>query len=417
VREPLTNASGEALSALKRAMEEQRYGPFVIEQYVREARRFLEYLDRQGLALQTASEREVAGHVGEQLARYRGQHGRDPASLTHWRCRHTGAVRMLLRLTHGGGREGTLRSDGGIDPIIQRYSTWLRDVRGAAPLTIAVALRTAAEFLAWTRARFAVEQGPWPLAPGDVDAFLQWRTSHVARATRKWVAYHLRSFLRHLYREGLMGRDLAPAVSGGRVYQGERAPVPLTEEEITRVVSQAKRERAHQPAGRRDYATLSLLATYGMRASEIVHLRLEDIDWRHERIRIRHAKRGAVSDVPLLPAVGEAVLDYLRHGRPTTSRREVFVRSRAPYETPLRADALYQAVARWLARAGVHACGPHGPHAFRHGRAIGLLRAGVSLKTIGDILGHRRASSTQVYLQLHTSDLREVALSLPGIHG
>src|SRR5260370_23695427 len=183
----------------------------------------------------------------------------------------------------------------------------------------------------------------WPLAPGDVDAFLQWRTSHVARATRKWVAYHLRSFLRHLYREGLMGRDLAPAVSGGRVYQGERAPVPLTEEEITRVVSQAKRERAHQPAGRRDYATLSLLATYGMRASEIVHLRLEDIDWRHERIRVRHAKRGAVSDVPLLPAVGEAVLDYLRHGRPTTSRREAFVRSRAPYETPLRADALYQA--------------------------------------------------------------------------
>src|SRR5260370_8010915 len=122
-------------------MEEQRYGPFVIEQYVREARRFLEYLDRQGLALQTASEREVAGHVGEQLARYRGQHGRDPASLTHWRCRHTGAVRMLLRLTHGGGREGTLRGDGGIDPIIQRYRTGLRVLREPAPPRLPCPLR------------------------------------------------------------------------------------------------------------------------------------------------------------------------------------------------------------------------------------------------------------------------------------
>jgi integrase len=165
------------------------------------------------------------------------------------------------------------------------------------------------------------------------------------------------------------------------------------------------------PMGLRDYAMLQLLATYGLRSGEVRNLLLEDIDWRAESLRIRHSKTGAVSFLPLMAPVGEAVLEYLRRGRPHTDRREVFIRSRAPYR-PL--GNLYSEVRRRIWAAGVKPSGKCGPHIFRHARAVELLRASVPQKIIGDLLGHRSAESTIPYLKLATEDLRTIALDVPG---
>jgi integrase/recombinase XerD len=124
--------------------------------------------------------------------------------------------------------------------------------------------------------------------------------------------------------------------------------------------------------GYRDYAILLLLSTYGLRDGEIKRLRLEDIDWRAETLHIRHSKTGASSRLPLLGEVGEALLDYLRHGRPRTAAREIFIRTRAPYR-PL--SAVYSEIRRRLTDAGVKPPGKCGPHTFRHARAVSLLRA------------------------------------------
>lgn len=154
-----------------------------------------------------------------------------------------------------------------------------------------------------------------------------------------------------------------------------------------------------------------MLAIYGLREGEICNLRLDDIDWRADSLRIRHTKTNACSYMPLLTPVGDAVLDYLRLGRPQVESREVFIRSLAPYT---RMKNLYGMVDGRLAAAGVIPVGKRGPHVFRHARAVELLRASVPQKIIGDVLGHRSTESTNAYLKLATEDLRAVALDVPG---
>ena len=163
--------------------------------------------------------------------------------------------------------------------------------------------------------------------------------------------------------------------------------------------------------GLRDYAILLLLSTYGMRDGEIRNLRLDDIDWRNETLRVRHSKTSGFSFLPLMEPVGEALLDYLREGRPETEAREIFTRTRAPYRPLVR---IYSEVRRRLDAAGVRPNGKCGPHTFRHARAISLLRASVPRKVIGDLLGHRSTEATIPYLKLATEDLRAIALEIPG---
>lgn len=171
--------------------------------------------------------------------------------------------------------------------------------------------------------------------------------------------------------------------------------------------------RDHSPIGRRDYAMLLLLATYGMRAGEVVDLRLEDIDWRQERLRIRHSKTGYETLVPLVAPVGDSLLDYLKDGRPATALRQVFLQAIAPYQTLCGGGSLCTIIRYRLQKAGIQPAGHQGAHAFRHARAQSLLRASVPIKAIGDLLGHRSPDSTNVYLKLATEDLRAIGLELP----
>jgi len=166
-------------------------------------------------------------------------------------------------------------------------------------------------------------------------------------------------------------------------------------------------------SGKRDYAILLLLATYGLRAGEITRMRLEDIDWRGERIRITQSKTGCSSELPLMAPVGEAIIEYLRRARPQSEHREVFLRHRAPYTPFACGSCLTSMVNRRLRSTGLPFAGKHGTHAFRYARAVSLLRASVPLKAISDVLGHRSSSSTDVYLKLATDDLRDVGLDLP----
>jgi len=137
------------------------------------------------------------------------------------------------------------------------------------------------------------------------------------------------------------------------------------------------------------------------------------VDWRKEVIRIRHQKTGVTSWLPLLPEVGEAILRYLQQSRPKTSFREIFIRGIAPYRPFKSGSSLYTRARYRIDGAGIPAGRKRGPHAFRHARAASMIRASVPLKEIGDLLGHRSADSTLVYLKLATEDLRGVALEIP----
>jgi integrase len=177
------------------------------------------------------------------------------------------------------------------------------------------------------------------------------------------------------------------------------------------VLQSAKKDNT--PKGLRDQAILLLLATYGLRAGEVTALRLDDFDWRKDRLRVRHSKIGCESFLPLLAPVGEAILAYLRNGRPRTKARELFLRVRAPFQSLRAGSSLYHMVEGRLQKAGITLKRKHGPHAFRHARAVGLLNAGVAMKSIGDVLGHRSPDSTTVYLKLATPELRAIGLDIP----
>ena len=240
---------------------------------------------------------------------------------------------------------------------------------------------------------------------------MQWRASALQRRALQGAIQHLRSFLRQLHNCGLIS-DLGSVLISPRVYRLEDIPSALRTEEINKVLQCTRRDS--RPVGLRDYAMLLLLSTYGLRAGEVVALRLQDVDWGHDRLQIRHSKTGTYSELPLLKAPGEAILEYLRRGRPQTNCAEVFVRAKAPYRA-FRSGTLYAALQERLKAADVTPQGKSGTHAFRHARAVSLLQRDIPLKVIGDVLGHRSVQSTMTYLKLDAEALRDVALEIPGV--
>jgi integrase len=168
-----------------------------------------------------------------------------------------------------------------------------------------------------------------------------------------------------------------------------------------------------RPVDIRDRAILMLLAVYGLRAGEVNRLRLDDFDWEREFLYVTCSKTPGRRTYPLTRPVGDAVLRYLKEVRPRSAHREVFLTLLAPIR-PLRA-ALWDIVGNRLRALGVSL--PHcGPHALRHACATHLLAQGLSLKEIGDHLGHRQPDTTRVYAKVDLAGLRQVAdLDLGGL--
>jgi integrase/recombinase XerD len=286
----------------------------------------------------------------------------------------------------------------------------LSDLRGLHPETRTKRTKHALWFLTSLGPR-ADQEAIADLSVRDIDAYLKQCCRPLRRASIEDRIVCLRDFLRYLYGSGRLATDLSGTIIGPRIYERESIPAALRAEEVQRVLEVTREDSS--PAGLRDYAMLTLLATYGLRAAEIVRLRLEEIDWKRDVLRVHHSKTGTYSELPLLLEPGEAVLRYLQEGRPESVHREVFLRIQAPHRPFKKGSILNCVTTTRLKAAGVTPQGRHGPHAFRHARAVSLLRSGVPLKVIGDVLGHTTASATAEYLKLATEDLRAVGLELP----
>jgi integrase/recombinase XerD len=194
-----------------------------------------------------------------------------------------------------------------------------------------------------------------------------------------------------------------------RLYRLEQLPRSLPWDTIKALLKSIDQGSA---MGLRDCAMFLLIATYGLRASEVVAISLDDIRWRQGSLRIHQRKTSSPLELPLTNEVSTALVKHLRRTPPAAPHRRVFLRMRAPIGV-LKPTAVTEAFQALLRRSGMEV--PfNGPHCLRHSFAVQLLRNGTPLKTIGDILGHRTAESTSVYLRLATGDLREVSLPIPG---
>lgn len=243
------------------------------------------------------------------------------------------------------------------------------------------------------------------VSPPLLAAFLIERCSGLARTSRRDLCGTLRIFLRYCHRERIIKRDLSAAVEVARLHRLASVPRAITWDEVRDMLGCVDRRCA---MGRRDYAMLLMLVTYGLRGNEVAQLTLEDIDWQHERLNIPQRKAGNWSAYPLASVVGEAIIDYLKNGRPQTADRHVFLRAMAPLR-PITSAAVSSAAVRYLKRAGVRVHRA-GAHTLRHTCVQRLVDAEFSLKTIGDYVGHRSSQSTKIYTKVDLTALREVAM-------
>lgn len=315
-------------------------------------------------------------------------------------------VRSLARYLHAAGLlacpEPALQ-----EQVVAAYRAYLARVRGLAESTLTQHCATAGDLLSFLE--FDRDPaGLRALAPRQIEAFLCAAGTRLCRASLQHTVAHLRSLLRFLASRGDIAHGLDSSIDTPRLYRGEQLPRALAWETVQAFLAAIDRST---PQGRRDYAMFLLIATYGLRTSEVVALRLDDLEWRASRIRVPRPKADTPLILPLTEEVGAALIDYLRHGRPNLPFRHVFLRVRAP-GGPLRPTAVGEAF-QACTRRGALPIHCQGPHCLRHSLAVHLLRQGVPLKAIGDLLGHRSAESTCVYLRLHVADLRDAALDLP----
>lgn len=274
--------------------------------------------------------------------------------------------------------------------------------RGLSPTTVALYCAQVGQFLRWYGSRSGSLSS---LQVSDVDAFLAYcGTRGWSRVTIKNAAGSLRAFLRRCASNGLCKPTLADAVSAPRLYTHENLPAGPSWPDVQRLLESLE---TNNPGEIRDRAILMLFAIYALRASEVSQLRLEDIDWEHDLIRIHRSKRRGTQLYPLMPVVGNAIARYLREIRPPSAHQFLFLTLLAPFR-PVSRRVLYALTSCHMRALGIQSA--HlGPHALRHACAAHLLSQGFSLKEIGDHLGHRSTSATHIYAKVDLTGLREVA--------
>jgi len=247
----------------------------------------------------------------------------------------------------------------------------------------------------------------------DLSEFISSR-DHLRPLTVAGIVSDLRCFLRFLTMRGILQRDLSAELPGIRVSRDATIPSVWDPELIVRLLAAVDRSSAR---GKRDYAILLLACRLGLRAGDIRTLKLDHLHWAESTIEITQAKTGTPLRLPLTNEVGEALIDYLKFGRPQTTHREVFLKVPAPFD-PFTQNNLHHVVTYWRLLAGIHfrSAQKRGIHSLRHTLATRLLEKGTPLTTIAEILGHTSLESTRIYAKAAVEALRGMALDPEEVH-
>ena len=197
-----------------------------------------------------------------------------------------------------------------------------------------------------------------------------------------------------------------------KTHKPERIPSYFTANEVMRIEQSVSRNSAN---GKRNYAMLLLASRLGLRASDIANLQFSDIDWDKNMITLTMQKTKKVIELPLLADVGNAIIDYLRHGRPKSDSQNVFLSGNAPYVAATK-NMVCAAINGIILRSGVDTSGKHhGPHSLRHSLASAMLNGGSMMPVISESLGHRSTQTTLAYLKIDIRSLQKCALPVPEI--
>lgn len=396
---PLSNHVG----AFTASLIEQQYAACVIYIKVRHALAFDRWLAKRRIVL--ANLREV--HIERFQSRTRPRHRRIRVQTRQLERREVTHLLRFLR-ARGACPEAHVETTAA-EGMTARFEQHLQQKQGLAPTTIERYRTVAGQFLEYRFRRGVVDLTA--LRAADSAAFIQLQSQRLHPPALKCVVNALRSFLRFAQYRG--------EVTAGVVAAVPRVAAWSTTPALPKAISPQHAQLALDSCnlgtrvGLRDRAVLLLLARLGLRAKEIIALKLEDCDW--DRGHLRTCSKGGRQQLLPMPAdVGAAIAAYLQHGRPTSPDRHLFLRSQAPIQGLMPgSDAIGTIVRRALQRARVDS--PHrGSHQFRHALAVQLLQRGASLGEIGEVLRHQSPQSTSIYARVDIDALRTLALPWPG---
>ena len=399
----LATPAGPHLSPLSEEMKAQGFSYWILRSRLQGAAHFSDWNQRQGRSIEQMHESMLAEfqthldtcrcHRPLRLSKYA-----DVRLLA-------GAQAFLDYLRRCRVITSVPPSNKEADPpvLIAGFREWMRCQRGTKENTLhryGVVLKDALETLGPDPARYRAE---------SIRTFILGRTEGRTRANAKEVTSVTRMFLRYLVAEGKCRAGLDDAVPTLAMWRLSALPRYLPAADIERVIAACDRETA---VGLRDRAAILLLARLGLRAGDIRQMDLADIDWTHASIRVSGKSRYEAT-LPLTQEVGDAVLEYLRKGRPPVQGTHLFVRMQGPWK-PLHVSAVSAIVARAIARAGVQTAF-RGAHVLRHSAATEMLRQGATLQQVGTVLRHRYLDTTAHYAKVDVQRLRDIALPWPEV--
>jgi integrase/recombinase XerC len=387
----------------KQYLAERGYAANTFANCVGSIAHFAQWIDGCRMRVQYLDEAVVAEFLDKHLPRCRCvgvvQHSRSglSAALTH----------LLVVLRAQGVIAPPAVSTTPVDDELRRYDAHMDHVRGLASKTREMALRTVRRLLT---ARFAEGRVDIPaIKPEHVRRFFAQQAKLYGKPVNTGtVVAALRGYFRYRASLGDVVHGLIGAVCYPANWQLASLPKTLTTEEIEQLVrSLGKPGRSM----RRADAIVRCALDLGLRSGEIARISLDDIDWRSGTITLRHTKGRREDVLPLPATTGKAIAAYLKHERPKTRNRAVFVRNVAPREQPVGPDLVRKTIRQAYARAGL----PYTrSHLLRHTMANRLLAGGASLKEVADVLRHRSLNTTLIYAKLDSRNLVEVALPWPG---
>ena len=312
--------------------------------------------------------------------------------------RFLGWLHETVAKCHGHSRE------------VKIFAAHMSAERGWSNATINGCCRTVDRFFFWLDGR-GVDLASAEISMID-EVIARYHARSFSRSTIHLYAQQIRTFFRFAEERGWCRSGLADGILPPRRHPGETIPKGLNRDEVIRLLATAEGDRPFEIRAR---AILMLLITYGLRAGEVSGLQLDDLDWQQEMLRVRCPKPGRTHLYPLSRGVGQTILRYLREVRPVHApERSLFLTLKAPIR-PLTRGVIKGIVSSRLNRLEITGK-RRGPHALRHAAAQHLLDQGLSMKAIGDYLGHRSVAATSVYAKVHLEALREVAdIDLEGL--
>jgi len=391
---------GPYVDAFAASLHQEGYTPYTIQRFLCAAEQYAHWVYDQGYTL-SAIDSDLIHRYSIGFSKYRN--GNLPKA--------TQGLGALLRFLHHHGVTRPRQDERALPPLEQ----WLRDYDAHLEHVAGLALRTRQGYGHLVR-RFltawcGMEPPDWSaLTAAPITTFVRQEAATRRNAGRKQPAVAIRSFLRFLVFRGAIRPGLEAAAPSPPQWKYASLPSRLTPTDVERVLTVSHEGSA---IGLRNHAILCCLARLGLRAQDVVLLRFDDVHWAEGRVTLQPGKSRRARTLPFPQDVGEALVTYIRGGRPPSASRHVFLRSRPPFRA-LTSAAVWAIVRQAFTRAGIVVPPGVASHIFRHTVASQMVNQGASFKEVADVLGHQSIQTTGIYAKLELETLAAVALPWGG---